>query len=393
MEKEALISKKNCLKASFFDFEKTVRKFRYSCLFGVGKRAESWGYEFIKWLNLKNIIGFTDNNPDTWGKVIIDNLKCIPPSELVKYGKDMICIMLVQESVQDQISVQFKEWGIETIGTKFEWIYVDSLIEKYFNIHLPGIWEGTTRMGQYNKAIERGEKIAVYTCIVDGYDDLKQPLTGDSQCDYYCLGLEKPEKLGIYHWIDISDLIPEYLRNDYTRINRYCKIHPHILFPEYKYSVYVDGSITIQTEISHLMSKIGKTGFASYGMPFANDIYEHAASVFLRNGLGEADGKELIVRQMQRYALEGFPRFFGLTENGVLVRNHSNSNCIRIMNTWWNEVLNFSRRDQLSFMYAVWKNGFSPKDIGYIDDTFREGPEFGLKLYHNKNTDVKRFGN
>ena len=93
---------------------------------------------------------------------------------------------------------------------------------------------------------------------------------------------------------------------------------------------------------------------------------------------------------MKRYVKEGFPRFFGLTENGILVREHNNEDCIRIMDTWWDEVLNYSRRDQLSFMYAIWKNGFIPQDIGYIGDTFRNGPEFSLRE-HKINSNFKIF--
>lgn len=377
-------------KKEFDEFREKVTQYQYVCLFGVGGLAEHWGYDFVKEWSNNNIVCFSDNNANLWGKTIIDGLKCVPPSELSKYGDDLIAVMLVQDCYQESISKQLETENIKSVGIKREWFYIDELIEKYLGIHLPDVWNGSMDMGRYERDINKSKKIAVYTCIVGEYDNLIQPLVEDPRCDYYYLGLNKPEDVGVYKWIDITGRFPAAISSDYHRINRYCKMHPHIFFPQYDYSIYVDGSIQIQTTVSHLLKKIGGIGIASYGMPFAMDAYEHAASLWYRNGKGESEGRARIQSQMQKYAKEGFPRLFGLTENGVLIREHNNDNCIRIMDTWWEEVLNYSRRDQLSFMYAVWKNGFTPQDIGYIDDTLRKGPEFCLRE-HNIDTNLKIF--
>lgn len=391
MIKKELINKRNSrLKAEFDTFIETIGKYKYISLFGVGRLAEHWGYEFVKEWSSSNIVCFSDNNADMWGKSVIDGLECVPPDELSKYGGDMIAVILVQDCYQESISRQMEAENIKSIGIKHEWLYTDYLIEKYLDIKLPDVWSGSTDMGRYEKDINMDKKIAVYTCIAGAYDNLIQPLEKDPMCDYYYLGLNNPENIGAYRWVDITGKFPDVIEGDYPRINRYCKMHPHIFFPQYDYSVYIDGSIQIQTNISHLVRKISDIGIASYGMPFAADTYEHAVSLWYRNGRGEPGGRTRIQNQMQRYAKEGFPRFFGLTENGVLVREHNNENCIRIMDTWWGEVLNYSRRDQISFMYAVWKNGFMPQDIGFISDTFRNGPEFSVKE-HNVDTNLKIF--
>lgn len=392
MRKELLKKRTLLLKDEFETFKRKIEKYKYISLFGVGKSAEHWGYEFVCEWCADKIVCFSDNNSEMWGKTIVDDLICITPKELTKYGDDMLCIILVSKAKQEEIIMQLEEQGIESIRIKEEWLFIDDLVERYLDIKLPDMWEGNAEMGKYNKVVDADERIAVFTCIIDGYDDLQQPLVRDSKCDYYCLGLERPENLGVYQWIDISENIPERLKGDFTRINRYCKLHPHIFFPQYKYSIYIDGKVIIHTELFHLLSRIGEIGIASYEMPFVKDIYEHASSAYLRNGYGEENGKEKIKKQMQRYAREGFPRYFGFTENGVMVREHMNYNCIKIMETWWSEILNYSRRDQLSFMYAVWKNGFTPKDIGYIDDTFRKGPEFSIIPSHKKDySNAKRF--
>ncbi len=390
MNKEEIDIRQDRINTEFHAFREMLGKYKYISLFGVGKRAENWGYNFVKEWSDDNIVCFTDNNASMWGKTVIDGLKCVPPDELTKYGDDMIVVLLVQECYQEAISRQLEAVNVKSIGIKMEWLHANYLIEKYLDIHLPDVWGGSMDMGQYNKAIDKDKRIAVYTCIVGDYDDLIQPLVEDSRCDYYYLGLSRPENIGVYKWIDITGKFPDAVSRDYHRINRYCKIHPHIFFPQYDYSVYIDGSIQIQTTISHLLSKRGNIGIASYGMPFVADTYEHATSMWYRNGRGESDGRIRIRNQMQRYAKEGFPRFFGFTENGVLVREHCNENCIRVMDTWWSEVLNYSRRDQLSFMYAIWKNGFTMQDIGFIGDTLRNGPEFSVKD-HNCDSNFKIF--
>lgn len=396
MRKEVLQNKRKHLRYledEFESFKKKIKSYKYVCLFGTGKRAERWGYEFTKEClgGIESILCFVDNNSDNWGKTVIDGLQCLAPSSLIEYGKDIICILLVADPNLDEISKQLEKQGTDAITIQMEWLYIDQLIEKYLDITLPNVWEGETDMGRYYKAIGENEKVAVYTCIVGGYDELIQPSIKDSQCDYYCLGLERPKELGIYQWINIADQIPANLNGDYTRINRYCKVHPHLFFSQYQYSIYIDGNISVHTKLSHLAQNIGRIGIASYGMPSADDVYEHATSLFLRSGLGEEDARERISKQMQRYVEEGFPRYFGFTENSVMVREHNNEKCIRIMETWWDEILNNSRRDQLSFMYAVWKNGFIPQDIGYIADTWREGPEFSVNEHKKDYFKNKKF--
>ena len=63
------------------------------------------------------------------------------------------------------------------------------------------------------------------------------------------------------------------------------------------------------------------------------------------------------------------PKEFGLFETNVLVREHNDKSCKKIMEEWWNEIKDKSERDQLSFTYILWKNNFSANDIGKIQDT------------------------
>jgi hypothetical protein len=71
------------------------------------------------------------------------------------------------------------------------------------------------------------------------------------------------------------------------------------------------------------------------------------------------DNPQLIVEQMNRYMVEGYPKNNGLATNPIIIRNHNNSDVIKNMEDWWVEIKYNSKRDQLSFNYITWKNKFN----------------------------------
>ena len=45
-----------------------------------------------------------------------------------------------------------------------------------------------------------------------------------------------------------------------------------------------------------------------------------------------------------------------LTDNGIIFRWHKHPLLIIAMSSWWEQLNKFSKRDQISFPYVVWKN-------------------------------------
>lgn len=355
-------------------------RYKYVCMFGAGYAANYW-YRFLKDIGYK-IDFFSDNDSNLWNRVIVDGIVCISPVELLKYGIDMLCLVSTSALYTDEVVAQLKNMGLVVMGLDQHWMNIDEIVERYvgIDVRIPVYENG--EMGQYDRKICENERIAVYTCVVGNYDNLKQPKVIDEQCDYYYLGLEKPNNLGVYHWIDIMPYM-KYGMLDNTRANRYCKLHPHLFFNDYKYSIYLDGGFEIRQSIVGLLKKIGNTGIGLYGKSLSGDVDTYGEAVFrLITETISGDDKSIVIKQMKKYAREGFPRNFGSSHNAVIVREHNDPNCIRIMETWWNEIVNECRRDELSFFYALWKNGFSPKDVGYLGKTLRDTPEF-KELGHN----------
>ena len=65
--------------------------------------------------------------------------------------------------------------------------------------------------------------------------------------------------------------------------------------------------------------------------------------------------KDNVVPLIQYIKNDNFPKMFGLTDNCCLIRNH-NKKIKETMEHWYNLVKKYSRRDQISFMYSIWKN-------------------------------------
>lgn len=84
-------------------------------------------------------------------------------------------------------------------------------------------------------------KVAIYTCIVGDYDTIKEPMYINSICcDYFVITDQNVSPDSSWNKINLQDVkgMPPGL--DASTANRWIKLHPHELFPEYDYSIYVD---------------------------------------------------------------------------------------------------------------------------------------------------------
>ena len=80
----------------------------------------------------------------------------------------------------------------------------------------------------------------IYTCITGGYDKLRSHTHTNPNWDYVCftddLSMENPS------W-EIRSLFFDKLDN--VRKQRWHKLHPHMLFPEYEKSIWIDANINV----------------------------------------------------------------------------------------------------------------------------------------------------
>jgi hypothetical protein len=140
--------------------------------------------------------------------------------------------------------------------------------------------------------------------------------------------------------------------DDPTRDAKIYKVLPHLYFPEAACTLWMDGKMEIAAPVDRLMDYMGDADIVAFNHPLRCCLYQEACQCIHR----KLDDREIIYRQVQRYTCEGFPENWGLVDCAVLLRRHS-ARMTRFSEMWWEEISRGSRRDQLSFMYCIWKCG------------------------------------
>jgi hypothetical protein len=162
---------------------------------------------------------------------------------------------------------------------------------------------------------------------------------------------------------------------DNIRNQRWHKIHPHILFPEYKKSIWLDANINVlKKDIFDDIDKvIDQSRLISIAQHWErNCIYDEFIECM---ALGKDE--EAVMRKQENLIRSfGFPEKYGLFETNIMYRDHHNYRVIKIMKDWWWWIENYSRRDQLSLTYVLWKHKLEVKPLNDISYRCSDGIEF-----------------
>ncbi len=226
-------------------------------------------------------------------------------------------------------------------------------------------------------------KRVVYTCILNNYDTLYSPLIDTENTSYIVFSdnMNITNDTNLWEYRKIPEIIKKKCNNNYTLINRYIKMHPHELFPDFDLALYIDGSVRIMSDISSLFYKINdKTGLAMHLHPKRNNIYEEAEAC-LKASMGNAKN---IKKLINKYKQEKFPYNSGLFEATVIAIDLKNQNTQKIMDSWWRHFIdNGTGRDQLSLTYILWKLNYNAyEDMGVLGINLASNPKFRRNVHH-----------
>lgn len=333
---------------------------------------------------------FLDSNQYKWGQKIVDDCICVNPHQIE--DKDnyivFICIALAYyEKICNQVSF-IGYHNIANLNDLTDDIIINNsslyldLIE-WFQHFPPSEFFYTPKSNSNNIPVNTvlntsHFKIAVYTGTFGGYDDMCKPEVHPDNIDYYYISDKKPEDIYPYRWIDAKKIIPPDISSPIKR-NRYIKMHPHIFFPDYEYSIYVDGNIKIKGDLScFIPSK--KLGISVFMHPNRDCLFYEGITIVNFRRVTAAD----VCKQMKRYLNEGMPLHYGLAAMGIIARKHAEPTCIKIMEEWWNEFNQGAQRDQLSFMYIMWKNGLNITDICSLGSNYCKNPLIEMKKHNTE---------
>lgn len=326
------------------------------------------------------IDGFCDRNPDLWGKVIENNTLCISPEELVRQKESNVIIAVALKHLEE-VKLFLEKNEIKNYITWLELVKNNWLKNKFCRVDC--IENRDDRSIESNfpyhnrHSIRKSKRIAVYTFITGGYDELHQPLVIDEDADYYVISDSKLSDPGIYQYIDVASVVPDGILDSFKQ-NRYCKMHGAQIFKDYDYSIYLDGSIQIAGSITDYLEQTGRTGLALYLNEDCRCIYETGIVITL---IGRCDF-EMARNQLKSYAIDGMPENYGLLCGGHIFRDNKNSLGNELMELWWNEYLKWPTRDQLCLIYVMWKMGLKLQDVGIINKGQNRWEDKNL-IYHS----------
>ncbi|MBR1614913.1 MAG: DUF616 domain-containing protein [Treponema sp.] len=212
----------------------------------------------------------------------------------------------------------------------------------------------------------------IYTCFTGNYDDLILQNYIDNSFDYVCF-TDSKELLSYNQYGVWKIKALKFSELDNTKNARWHKTHPHILFPDYSESIWIDGNINING--SYVFDQISQKN-TDLLIPFHwkddciyNEI-ENVLEVIVPEG-GET--KENVDKISNFLIQHNFPKHYGLNETNFVYRCHNNPEIIRIMEEWWEFIRDYTKRDQLSLSYVLWKHSIKPSDIAI--DNLRKRPD------------------
>lgn len=236
--------------------------------------------------------------------------------------------------------------------------YEHSHADLMFNDQCPALHFLDTYADIYAKIADptdRAPRIAVFSAVTGGYDDIKEPAFPVDDVDFFMFTDGAVPAGSVWQKRDL-----EYVDADPTRSARFVKTHPHLYFAEYDYAIWMDANLALNAHPRDLLAMVDATKpIHSWKHPLRICVYDEADTcIELRK-----DDAGTMRADMDRLRAEGFPRHAGLIETSVIVTTMAHADVPDLYADWWARIERGSRRDQLSLPPAVRATG---AEVGWI---------------------------
>jgi hypothetical protein len=197
----------------------------------------------------------------------------------------------------------------------------------------------------------------VYSAMIGGYDEIR-PVS--KKAGWECVmftDMPKNKLPAGTGWEFRAACLGKRMNN--VLVNRWYKMHPHVLFPDHEESIYIDANIQINDfEIIEKQISLLEKNDISIAITdhlFRNCIYQEAIAVVEH----KKDIEKNVALTMHVLKKNGYPKNHGLYENNFIYRKHKHPMIIELMRQWWSFINKYSSRDQLSLCYLMWLNGIN----------------------------------
>lgn len=330
-----------------------VTKMNKAIIIGAGKTTRNLT-EYVKELGYEFSDCFSiclDNDSSLWG-MKIDGVMIDAVERVKNYlNTEIVISSIYEKDIRRQLESLNVQGHIINYTDYKRKLMVDYQISKY-NIAHPVKLE---------KKTEDIQELTVYTAIIGGYDFLREITVFDKNIKYICFTDDMSLRSDTWEirYVDreFSDPIIE---------SRKYKMLPH-LFVDTKYSLYVDANIQLNRSPIEYMVQYFNRGNMLLLPHYARDcIYREMAACIL----GGKDCPQSLLKQTNIYSECGCPEHSGLFLGGMIGRRHFEKEIIKFDEEWWEHFLMYSKRDQISLGYLIWKKDItlSLADINFCNN-------------------------
>lgn len=222
-----------------------------------------------------------------------------------------------------------------------------------------------------------GKRIAIYTAIIGDYDQVHVPEVLLPGVDYVIFA---DQSMTVPAGFSVR--APEYHAANPVRTARYVKLHPHHLLGDYDYAVWIDANILVLGDITDIIADhiASQSAVGAVPHPERRSVYQEAAAC-LHYAKDDADA---IREQVRRYDRLDFD-CDDLIESNFMMFDLRSPAIESFLASWWSEIDGHSRRDQLSFNFAMRTNRLGWRPLIEAPHSTRSHPKF-VVLPHGDET-------
>jgi hypothetical protein len=234
----------------------------------------------------------------------------------------------------------------------------------------------------------------VYTCLFGYSEHFNDFHYEDDGIDFICF-TDDPELKSSFWKMQLVNcgLL------DPARRSKQIKALPHRYLPQYDQSLYIDNTVFLKVSPKEIFDRYlipSASPLVTFRHPWRSCVYDEAQAVLE----AEYDDPVRVRQQMKFYKSVGYPPDQGLSKSTFLLRRHLDPGLQHVMERWHEQVLLYSKRDQLSLNPVMWmenfENTYLAEDFGEFDlldwpvmkSNVRVPRDFEDVLYRELNPDV-----
>lgn len=221
------------------------------------------------------------------------------------------------------------------------------------------------------------EGVTVYACVTNNYDRLQEADALSRGVQFICFSNRPVKKTAGWDMRYLAS--PPRLCSGHD-INRYHKVFSNRILSDYRYSIYVDGNIRYRGDLHVLVRVLERSGAALgvFRHPAGRRLAEEVEACRRHRKFDHHD-ESRVHEQIETYTDQGFELSTLVSANYLIVRDHSHPLLSDAMSLWWSQLFEFTKRDQLSLNYVLWKTGLP---WVFLDDSPEIRAEDVIRVAH-----------